>query len=56
MRCIGYRDIESFEPGRNSRRQSGWPSTDHQDISMHCYHLNSTSSEQKPGPIAASTL
>jgi hypothetical protein len=51
---VGNRNIETSMARRNCRRESRRSSADNEDIAI--YHRNSTSSEQNPGPMAATTL
>src|SRR6202142_1069983 len=56
MAGVGEGDAKATAPRGDGRGQAGRASAGHEDVEGLCqsYHLNRTSSEQKPGPIAAS--
>ena len=57
MARVGQSDAKASAPRGDGCGQAGRPPADHEDVDVLCqsYHLNRTSSEQKPGPIAASS-
>src|SRR5271166_289110 len=56
---IGHHDIEAFETRGDRRNQASGAASDDEDVGLThhgvrlTYHVSKTSSEQKPGPIAA---
>lgn len=59
--AIGHHHSETLLPRCNGRGQPGRAAANHEYICIepllsHRYHRNRTNSEQKPGPMAASTL
>jgi hypothetical protein len=51
--AIGYGHAAAFPTHRDRRSQTGGSPADNENIRL--YHRDNTSSEQNPGPIAAST-